>query len=184
MAVVSHAVDKWVRPRLGDFYPHVNLASLPNRPLYPHIRVRDLALNWPIFIRIDLRHFAKILRFLSELRSDSSVDFQGSWNNAPSAKTLLKEGGIRVGLEYCVQLETDRYWPLTAADRRTKAATLINQERVKENWLYLLLVLVVVLVVLDIDFQLELAGPGASDSGRWPFIIRCRSMPMYDGRLE
>jgi hypothetical protein len=62
----------------GDFYPQVNQASLADAGFYPHILVRLLAQNRPIFIRIDLRHLAKIWQILSELKSGAFGYFQGS----------------------------------------------------------------------------------------------------------
>ena len=68
-----------VRFRSDNFYLHVNQASIADPGFYPHIRIRLFAQIWPIFIGIDLRHFAKISRFLSELKSGIKGDFQGSY---------------------------------------------------------------------------------------------------------
>ena len=83
-----------VRSRSDDFYPHVNQASNPDPGFYPHIRIRLFAQIWPIFIRIDLRHFAKISRFLSELKSGIKGDFQGSYAYASGSCELVSHSHI------------------------------------------------------------------------------------------
>jgi hypothetical protein len=56
----------------------MNQALLAGPDFYPHIQIRLLAQNWPIFIRIDLRHLAKIWEILSAKKSGILGYFQGS----------------------------------------------------------------------------------------------------------
>ena len=69
---------------------------------YPHIQARLFALNWPIFILIDLRHLAKISQILSPFRSGILGYFQGSWRPVPE-----KAPFVRSELSFCL----DCAWP-------------------------------------------------------------------------
>ena len=63
----------------GDFYPQVNQASLADPSPYLHVQIRLLALIWPIYICVDLRHLAKFWQILSAKRSGTLGYFQWSW---------------------------------------------------------------------------------------------------------
>jgi hypothetical protein len=77
------------RTSQGDFYPQVNQALLADPDFYPHFQVRLLAQNWPIFIRVDLRHLAKIWEILSAKKSGILGYFQGSSSIPPPASRFL-----------------------------------------------------------------------------------------------
>jgi hypothetical protein len=79
------------RTSQGDFYPQVSQALLADPDFYPHFQVRLLAQNWPIFIRIDLRHLAKIWEILSAKKSGILGYFQGSWRGPRSEQRIIFE---------------------------------------------------------------------------------------------